>query len=210
MRLGAWVLAGLAALSLAGCAANTTKTDASPEEVARAVYRHDAPPSITLFTMVNNGSGSGAHSSLMINASQRVVFDPAGSVRHSAVPEVGDVLYGITPRIEKFYESAHARSSYHVVIQEVEVPAAVAERALRLVQANGPVAQTQCTQSTSSILRQLPGFESIRTTWFPNNLSEQFAQIPGVTTRKLYENDSDDKSIAIANFDPDAPVTTSR
>jgi hypothetical protein len=146
----------------------------------------------------------------MINGSQRVIFDPAGSVRHSAVPEVGDVLYGITPRIEEFYASAHARSTYHVVIQTLPVSAEVAEQALRLVQANGPVAQSFCTSSTSTILGQLPGFEAIRPTFFPNALSEQFARLPGVTTQTLYEDDADDKQIAIAAFDPNAPEPATR
>jgi hypothetical protein len=201
MRLRACSLALTACLALAACAADTTTTDADPEVVARSAYRHDGPPKLTLFTMVSNSSGAGAHSSLMINASQRVIFDPAGSVRHSAVPERRDVLYGITPRIESFYESAHARTTYHVVIQEIEVPAAVAEKALRLAQVRGPVSQMYCTQSTSTLLRELPGFESIGSTFFPRNLSEQFGRLPGVTTRTLYEDDADDKRVAIEQFD---------
>ncbi len=200
MRLRACVLALMAGLALAGCAADTTTTDAAPDVVARSAYRDDGPPKLTLFTMVSNSSGAGAHSSLMINASQRVIFDPAGSVRHSAVPEVRDVLYGITPRIASFYESAHARTTYHVVIQEVEVPAAVAEKALQLAQRRGPVAQMYCTQSTSSLLRELPGFDSISTTFFPKSLSREFGELPGVTTRTLYEDDDDDKRVAIEQF----------
>ncbi len=200
MRLHACGLAIMAALALAGCAADTTTTDATPDVVALSAHRHDGPPKLTLYTMVSNSSGAGAHSSLMINGSQRVIFDPAGSVRHSAVPEVRDVLYGITPRIEKFYESAHARTTYHVVIQDIEVPAAVAEQALQLAQQRGPVAQMYCTQSTSSLLSDLPGFESIRPTFFPNALSKQFGKLPGVTTRKLYEDDDDDKRVAIEQF----------
>ncbi|SNR34516.1 hypothetical protein [Puniceibacterium sediminis] len=200
MRLRACVLVLGAGFALAGCASNTSPIDAAPDVVARSVYRHDGPPSLTLFTMVSNSSGAGAHSSIMVNASQRVIFDPAGSVRHSAVPEVRDVLYGITPRIEKFYESAHARTTYHVVIQEVAVSAAVAEKALELVQARGPVGQMYCAQSTSSILNDLPGFEGIRTTFFPNGLAKQFGRLPDVTTRVLYEDDDDDKRVAIEQF----------
>ena len=37
--------------------------------------------SISLFTMVNNQNGRGGHSSLLIHASERVIFDPAGRVR---------------------------------------------------------------------------------------------------------------------------------
>lgn len=187
---------------LAGCASNNPGTDATLQDVQISAYRHDGPPSITLYTMVSNRSGGGAHTSIMVSGSQRVIFDPAGSVRHSAVPERGDVLYGITPRIEKFYESAHARETYHVVVQRKEVPAAVAEQALRLVQTNGAVAQTMCTQSTSAILRQLPGFESLPATFFPVSLSNAFAKLPDVTTRKVFENDADNKDIAIKAFDP--------
>ncbi|MFZ5965259.1 hypothetical protein ACOXXX_20125 [Thalassococcus sp. BH17M4-6] len=205
MRLVLWLLMGLAALSLAGCAANTSGEDASPEEVARAVYRHNGPSALTLYTMVNNRSGSGAHTSMMINASQRVIFDPAGSVRHSRLPEVRDVLYGVTPEIADFYARAHARETYHVIIQRIEVSPEVAEQALRLAQASGPVPQAQCAASTAKILQQLPGFGGIRSTWFPNNLSEQFGAIPGVSTRRLYENDADDKSIAIRELDAGVP-----
>jgi len=203
-RLAFGLAAGLALSLLAGCASDTSPNDATPEEVSRAAYRHDGPPALTLFTMINNRSGAGAHTSLMVNGSQRVVFDPAGSVRHSAVPERGDVLYGITPRIEDFYARAHARETFHVVIQRIEVSPEVAEKALQLVTTNGPVAQSRCTASTAAILRQLPGFESISGTWFPKNLSDQFGQLPGVTETKLFESDSDDKRKAIEAFEPAA------
>ncbi|MFZ7093330.1 hypothetical protein [Primorskyibacter sp. 2E233] len=201
MGLRAMVLAVSAALMLAGCGANFSGVDSTPEEVAAAAYRHPGPPELTLYTMINNRSGSGAHTSLMINASQRVVFDPAGSVRLRAVPEMRDVLYGITPQVREFYERAHARETYHVRIQTIQVSPEVAEAALRMAQTRGPVASAQCSASTSALLSQLPGFQSIKGTWYPNNLADQFAKLPGVTERTLYENDSDDKSIAIAKFE---------
>lgn len=199
-RLLAAVSAGA---MLAGCATTgAITTDASPADAAAAAYRHDGPPALTLYTMVNNRSGAGAHTSLMVNApSQRVIFDPAGSVELSVMPEIGDVLYGITPRVEEWYERAHARKTYHVRIQRVEVPAAVAERALRLVQASGPVASARCTSATASILQQLPGFESLSTTWFPNTLADQLARLNGVDGRKLFEEDADDKGLAEARFE---------
>lgn len=174
------------------------------DQALAKAYRYDGPPALTLYTMVSNRTGGGAHTSVMINASQRVIFDPAGTVRHSAIAEHGDVLYGITPRIAEFYERAHARETYHVVIQRVEVSPEVAEQALRLAQARGTVGSAFCANATSTLLRQLPGFESIKTTFYPGNLQKQFEQIPGVTTRKLFENDSDDKNVAVAAFDPDA------
>ena len=198
LRLGLAAL-GLAALS--ACAPQGQGPDASLEEVSRAVYRHDGPPALTLYTMVSNRSGEGAHTSLMINASQRVIFDPAGSVSSDRIPERGDVLYGITPQIEDFYERAHARETYHVVIQRVEVPPVVAEQALQLAMQNGRVGQMFCTSATAGILKQLPGFDGIRSTFFPTALSEQFAKLPGVETRRVYETDGDDKGEAIAEFE---------
>lgn len=190
-----------AAAVLAGCANHKAGPDSTPEQVAQAAYRHDGPPALTLYTMINNNSGAGAHTSLMINANQRVVFDPAGSVRLKAMPELNDVLYGVTPKLESFYERAHARNTFHVRIQRVEVPMDVAMKALRLAQQAGPVSSTQCASSTSQILSQLPGFSSVNTTLFPNKLADQMAKIPGVSERILRENDDDDKQVAIAEFE---------
>ncbi|MBY6003665.1 hypothetical protein KUV62_07095 [Salipiger bermudensis] len=202
MTFRAAILAGLAALSLAGCTTPSARTpNATEAEIARAAYRHDGPASITLYTMINNRSDAGAHSSMMINApSQRVIFDPAGSVRADWLVEADDVLYGITPEIERVYERAHARETYRVRIQQVEVSPEVAERALRLVQDYGAVSQSRCTVATSSVLQQLPGFESVSTTWFPNNLADQLAGMPGIEDRVVRENDADDKRLAIAAY----------
>ena len=201
MALRAWLVAACAALSLSGCAGGDTgPPEASPEIVAQSAYRHDGPPALTLYTMVSNNSGAGAHTSLMINASERVIFDPAGSVRHPRLPERGDVLYGVTPEIARFYELAHARETYHVLVQRIEVSPAVAEQALQLAKTNGPVAQVFCTNATSALLRKLPGFEGIGQTFFPLRLSDQFAEYPGVQSRRVYDNDGDDKTVAIAQF----------
>lgn len=187
---------------LAGCGAgNDMRPDASAEVISSASYRHDGPAALTLYTMINNRSGAGAHTSVMINGSQRVIFDPAGTVRLSAVPERGDVLYGITPQVADFYARAHARETYHVVIQEIDVSPEVAEQALQLAIASGPAASGFCSASTSAVLRQLPGFKSIGRTFFPKRLMADFGKLPGVRTRKLFENDEDDKSVAIAQFE---------
>ncbi|MCT4373206.1 hypothetical protein CLG85_024100 [Yangia mangrovi] len=199
-------LAALAALALAGCTTPSNQyPNATPEEVAAARYVAGGPATLTLYTMINNTSNAGAHSSLMISApSQRVVFDPAGSVRARNVPEVDDVLYGVTPEVADFYARAHARESFRVRIQSVEVSPQVAEQALRAVEAYGPVSQSHCTQATSSVLSQLPGFEGISRSWFPNSLAKDFSQLPGVTEQVLREEDSDDKTLAVAAFEESA------
>jgi hypothetical protein len=190
-----------AAAFLAGCGELSSGPDATPAEAARAAYRHNGPPEIVLYTMINNRTGSGAHSAMLINApSQRVIFDPAGSVRFTGVPEIGDVLYGITPTARQFFESSHARSTYRVRIQSKPVPGPVAEQALRIVQSNGAVAPALCSSANYDVLKQLPGFENLRSTMLPNKLADSFARLPGVTERTLRENDSDDKEAAIAEL----------
>lgn len=182
------ILTGLAIATLvAGCAADMSP-DRSIEEVQAAAYR--APgSSIMLFTMVNNRTGSGGHSSLLINGSQQVIFDPAGSFRDVRMIERGDVLYGVTPGWLNAYKSAHARASYHVVSQAIPVTPAQAEEFLRLVQSNGAVPGAYCANATSGILRQVEGFEGIRRTFYPVQLMEQVAQLPGVQTERYFEDD---------------------
>lgn len=193
------VLALGAMVFLAGCAAESVW--APDDAVARAAYRHDGPPRLTVYTMINNNSGGGAHTSLMINGSQRVIFDPAGSFKHDTIPERNDVLFGITPPVEDVYTRYHARKTYHVQIQRLDVYPELAERAIQLVKANGPVPSAQCSLATSRILGELfPG--RIRTSWFPRKTAEDFGKIPGVTEEKLYEYDGDDNSNVLAAWDP--------
>lgn len=187
-------------LALAGCAGDSVW--ATDEEIASVRYAHDGPPRLTLFTMVNNTTGGGAHTSLMINASERVIFDPAGSTKLSGVPERNDVLFGISPVAAEFYARAHARESHHVVVQQVDVSPEVAQKAYRLALEAGPVAPAQCALVTSRILGQLPGFEAIGSTWYPNNLTEAMSRVPGVTREELYEYDDSDLGSALQQWDP--------
>ena len=124
------------------------------------------------------------------------MFDPAGTFQLDVLPERNDVLYGMTQQMEAYYVSYHARVTFYVIGQTIEVPQATAERALVLVQANGPVPKANCTRATSNILRQLPGFDGVGQTFFPNNLADDVAKIPGVQTKEFRENDADDKRIA--------------
>lgn len=183
-----FVALALAGALLVGCAEKGKES--TSEQIAASVYRPAGPPSITVITMVNNRTGAGAHSALLINASQSVLFDPAGSFEHERVPERGDVLYGMTPSWVRSYKSAHARETFHVVSQEIPLSAAQAERALQLVQANGAVPSAMCANATSGILRQVPGLQNIRQSFYPLKLMDQIEQMPNVTTTRLYENDS--------------------
>lgn len=189
-----------APLALAACGA-AEPVWAPDEVVSSKVYRHDGPPALTLFTMKNAGSDNGAHTGLMVNASQRVIFDPAGTFGHPTIPERNDVHYGITPAIEDFYVRYHARATYYIHRQDLEVTRAQAEAALRAVQDYGAVPKAMCTIATARVLRQVPGFEDIRPGLFPDSLLDQFARYPGVRSSVHRENDSPDKAVALAEFD---------
>lgn len=191
-------------LALSACAAE--QVWAPDDVVSRAIYRDPSASYLTLYTMKNNGSGNGAHSALLINANQRVMFDPAGTFVQDRMPERNDVLFGVSPQLEAFYISYHARVTYYVLGQTVQVDPDVADRALQLALANGPEPQAHCARSTSRLLRQLPGFSDVRQTWDPNKIAEDFAALPGTETREYHENDEDDKSFAAARIN--AALTT--
>ncbi len=184
----------LACVLLIGCEPAKEPQWAPEAEVTRAIYRDDGPSSITLITVIDNFRGSGAHAALLINASQRVIFDPAGTWYHPRLPERNDVHFGMTDNAVEFYIDYHARIQYRVVLQEVKVSPQVAELVMQRAMAYGSVPSAQCTKAVTSVLRDVPEFESLPSTWFPKRLSEAFANLPGVTTRVVYDNDPSDNS----------------
>lgn len=181
------ILILLAPLFLASCVGESVW--APDEEVQRAIYRHDAPPSITVLTVVSNKNGSGGHSALLINGSQRLIFDPAGTWQHPHIPERNDVHFGMVDAAVEFYNAYHARVTWHVVSQEIPVSAEVAEQALALVQGYGAVAKAYCTRANTDILKQLPGFEGVPSTFYPVQLMKYIDTLPNVT-RSVYRDDS--------------------
>jgi len=162
--------------------------------VRAKAYSHPGPKTLTLFTVINNRSGSGGHTGLLINGSQRVVWDPAGTWWSPNAPERNDLHYGMTDRLVDVYVDYHTRETYHTVLQEITVNPEVAAQAMRFAANYGAAGKTQCSYSTSQILSQLPGFESIPVGYFPNKTMAAFAKLPGVSTRKVYDNDADDNS----------------
>jgi len=205
MRLPRLALALAVMAGLLACAPVPEVSQSMPDAELRAkVYRHDGPPALTLYTMVSNANGSGAHTSLMVNGSQRVIFDPAGSFRHPRIATKNDVVFGVTPVIEDTYTRFHARETFHVIVQHVEVSPEVAEDVLARVLAQGPIPRAQCAHSTADILRDVPGLNgAFSSTWFPKQLADQFGQLPGATTQRLYEYDDADRFKALDVFDPE-------
>lgn len=174
---------------LAACAEPPAIPYASDERVEAVAFRAPGPNTLTVMTMVSNRNGKGAHTALMINGSQRIIFDPAGSFVNERVPEQEDVLYGVTPAVLAGYKSAHARSTFHVVSQTFEVTPEQAAVALRLATTNGAVPRAFCTSATTGLLSQIPGFQDVDSTFFPTKLMEQLAARPGVVVEEYYEDD---------------------
>lgn len=194
----------LALLGLASCGVDPTF---APEAEVEAVRYSppDEPTYLTLYTVVTKSTRSGAHSALLVNASQRVIFDPAGTWYHPKLPIQHDVHFGMTEKALAFYIDYHARSTYDVIEQKVQVTPEVAEYVLKLMRANGPVQKAMCANSVSALLRRVPGFESMPQTWFPVKLSEAFGELPGVTSRVITDDDDDTNHgilLVQANGDP--------
>jgi hypothetical protein len=179
----------IALVALALAAACTKPAVWAPDEAVQAArYRHAGPPEIVLFNVISNERGSGDHAALMINASERVMFDPAGSWSHPLSPEQHDVHFGFDEAQLFRYTYYHARRTHHVLKQSLEVSPEVAEAILQLARRAGPVADSQCAAAIGRILRQVPGFESIPITLRPNTLSAAFGRLPGVVEERIYSD----------------------
>ena len=178
------------ALGLAACGAEPKW---APQDQVDAVrFVSEEPPSITLYTVGHTRTGSGAHSAILVNASERVIFDPAGTWYHPKIPERNDVHFGMTDKAVAFYIDYHTRITYDTIEQKIYVSPQVAELVLARVKAYGAVPKAMCTQANSSILRGIPGFESLPQTFYPKKLSAAFGRLPGVTTRVITDDDADD------------------
>ncbi|MEO0912111.1 MAG: hypothetical protein AAFY59_03855, partial [Pseudomonadota bacterium] len=109
-----WIGVVCVLMALGGCA---QEVNSSAEEIARAAYTSDERPYIALVSMVDRRDERAAHTAMIINASQRVIYDPAGTFQHRTMPERGDVHYGATDRMVDYYERYHARFSHYVHTQ---------------------------------------------------------------------------------------------
>ncbi|WP_431297828.1 hypothetical protein [Tabrizicola sp. BL-A-41-H6] len=183
------VLSLMAVVGLAACAAEPKW--ASDADVQAARFVAGPPTYVTLYTVLNNNSNSGAHSAILVNASERAIFDPAGTWYHPRLPERNEVHFGMTDKMVAYYIDYHARKTFRVVEQKVFVSPEVAELVLARMKAYGAVPKAMCTQATSNVLRGVPGFESLPSTWFPKQLSIAFGKLPGVTTRTITDDDDD-------------------
>ena len=195
MPLRAWPRPALAALLLGLCAlvlsACAEQRWASEAEVQAARYSHGGAPELTLVTIMHYDSGRGDHTALFINGTERVIFDPAGSWTLDTIPERNDVHFGMTPAAGASFYASHVRDTHYAVVQRVVVSPEVAARAMTLALQIGPVPPARCASATSALLRQLPGFEGLGSTFFPQVLMRDFATLPGVITHELHQDAPD-------------------
>ena len=174
-------------LALAACGAEPKW--APDEQVRAAAYHSGNPPSVTLFTVVGIPRGQGGHSGLMIDGSERIMFDPAGTWYHPNVPERNDVHFGITDKMKAFYIDYHARETYFVREQKVPVTPQVAEMLIQRAEAHGAAPKAFCASAVTDVLSGVPGFEGVGRTFSPITLSKRFAELPGVTSKDNYDGD---------------------
>ena len=182
----------LALAILSGCGGPAEPRWAPDADIRKYAYRDPALIELRLYTVVSKRSGSGAHSGLLISTPrERILFDPAGTFKLPFAPERNDVLYGITPRALAVYIDYHARETYDVIEQRIAVSPAQAEMAAQLAKSYGPVPKAQCAVSINRILQQVPGFETMAVTYFPNATRDHFALLPDVRMRLITDNDAD-------------------
>ena len=110
----------------------------------------------------------------------------------SDIPERNDVLYGMSPAYFDFYMDYHARETFHVVVQTLEISPETAAALTAGVRAQGAAPKAYCSRSISSVLAGTPGFETVNVTFFPVAMMNRFEDIPGVVTTRVYDDDSDD------------------
>ena len=180
------ILLGMS-LFVAGCAGN--RGTAPAEEISAAQFSNPDPAFISLITMVNSNSEFGEHSALLINGSQQIIYDPAGSFRHSELPRRDDVVYGITPRYADYYNSYHARFGYYVKVQTLEISREQADAMIATAQARGHVPKLFCATAISDVLNDFPQFADIPVTFFPGAIMKRVARIEAVDTVIIREDD---------------------
>ncbi|MEM9791321.1 MAG: hypothetical protein AAF848_00155 [Pseudomonadota bacterium] len=172
-------------LLLAACA---VEEGATAVEIASKRYVSVENPYIEIVSMVERRSERAAHTAMIINASQRVIYDPAGTFQHEDLVERGDIHYGANDRMVSYYERYHARFSHYVHVQRIVVSAEVAERVLKRAQAQGPSPKMFCAVHAASVLNDSLGTSFARS-FFPEDLRRSVARMPGVIDRYRYEED---------------------
>ena len=174
---------------LAVCLALSACATADKDELASVAYRSDAPASATLVTVTAGEGGSGVHSALVINASERVIYDPAGTFSHPDTRRVGDVIYGVTDEVLDLF-ALHNADVWHVAtLQTAPLPPRAAETLLERARDNGGALPGFCAISVSEVIDGVPPLAAVEGSMWPGDLREDFAKLPGVRTVEVRDDD---------------------
>ena len=175
----------LSLVALVGCGAE--RQAASQESLAYTPSVAAGPATITLITSINGRSNSGAHSALVINGSERVLYDPAGSwaLMDGMAPERDDMHFGMFPAALDNYIAFQSNGIFYATEQTIVVPLAVADQAIAAAKAQGSTPKALCGNSVSTVLSKLPGFESLSVAYLPKAISREFAKLPGVVETRI-------------------------
>ena len=160
-------------------------------------YRHPGGATVTLVSVVSKRSNTAAHSALIVNGTQRIIFDPAGTLFHKNLKFRGDVIYDANPSVVDFYIRYHTRNTHDTVMQSVDVADALAEDLLKRLLSRGYVWKSFRAQSASTLLRATPGFENIRPTFSLQKLMKNFGKIENVGQARFSLMYDIDKSVKL-------------
>lgn len=179
------ICVSVALVALAGCEAE--RQAALQEPLAYTPYVAEGPATITLVTSINGRSDAGAHSALVINGSERVLYDPAGSweLQDGVAPERDDMHFGMFPAALDNYMAFQSNGVFYATEQTVVVPRAIADQAIAEAKAQGATPKALCGHSVSTVLAQLPGFEGFAVAYFPKAIAREFAKLPGVVETRV-------------------------
>ena len=101
------------------------------------------------------------------------------------------MLYGMTPTMLSFYVDYQGTAPFQLVQQTIYVTPEVAEQVKQAAISYGAANKAECTKAIGIILRSVPGFETLPTTWYPKAMSRGFATLPGVATQIVTSLDGD-------------------
>ena len=167
---------------------------------------HPGGATVTLVTVLRSKGGAGTHSALIVNGNQRVIFDPSGSFNHESLTIRGDVIYGANPAVVDTYIDYHTHNTHDTSALTVHVPDEITEDLLVRIMKLGYVQRAHCAQSISSLLHDTHGFESIRTTFFPKNLMENFLELKNVRWVRFSQPDETERSEKIYTWVGQKPL----
>lgn len=180
----------MVALAMGVAACDGARRGPAPDPVpAAARFAHGGPTSVTLLTVKNVQAGMGDHAALLIEGSERVLYDPAGAFELPGVARRNDVLFGITPEVEQIYLGFHARATHDVIARTLPLERPDADALIALVEARPPAAPGFCAIRAGSALRSVPGLEGLSRSPWPRALGQSLAAKPGVTNRRITATD---------------------